>query len=77
MEAKLIEKLEELGLLFGFSEDAEHQAPIETDTAALLDQLLQDFDGVGESGFEAAWVAVKDDVEGQVADIFAKYMVGG
>jgi len=41
MEEKLKSQLEQLGLLFGYPQDAEHQAPLETDTDALYQNILQ------------------------------------
>lgn len=41
MEEKLMRQLEQLGLLFGYPQKAAHQAPLEADTDALYQNVLQ------------------------------------
>jgi len=78
MEQKLMLQLEQLGLLFGYPEDASHQAPLEADTDVLYKNVLQSLvdDGATEETIDELFQADIETYAQQVEAILAAHTVG-
>ena len=79
MEEKLMRQLEQLGLLFGYPQEADHQAPLEADTDALYQNVLQSLveAGATEETVDDLFQADIEEHTQQVEAVLAAHTVGG
>jgi len=79
MEEKLMRQLEQLGLLFGYPQEAEHQAPLEADTDELYQNVLQSLveSGATEETVDDLFQADIEEYTQQVDAVLAAHTVGG
>tara|TARA_R100000353_G_scaffold28972_1_gene24115 strand:+ start:4582 stop:4842 length:261 start_codon:yes stop_codon:yes gene_type:complete len=79
MEEKLMRQLEQLGLLFGYPQEAEHQAPLEADTDELYQNVLQSLveAGATEETVDDLFQADIEEYTQQVDAVLAAHTVGG
>ncbi len=79
MEPLLIQRLEELGLMFGYPDEASDRTPLEVDIDTLYSNILQSLTdaGVTEETFDEAFDADADEYAAQAGAIISANSVEG
>jgi predicted metalloendopeptidase len=79
MELLLIQKLEELGLMFGYPDEAPDRTPLEVDTDTLYSNILQSLTDAGatEETFDEVFDADADEYAAQVDALISANSVEG
>jgi len=79
MEEKLMLLLGSLGLMFGYPDDADARSPLDVDTDAALQSILQDLtsQGATEDTIEELFQQSIDSYTSQVNAVISAHSVGG